>query len=211
LLASELNAIVDEIRRNAVVSVEPPLRLIDRRWGKHIAFETVKADTQEAGLEVGMFLVMEGDENYAPITTLTPTDFNFLRCFALDENGQLPAGPTVIKVAKPYDLQGQSWQGNTVRIPDLGGNQRRLTYQLGDSKHGHRRTVTDADNPEFQETQVIVPFYHQGARLLAVKLPIEMTRAPWSEDIRKAIQWDVEWLDLNIDGRQWAAEREPLL
>lgn len=95
-------------------------------------------------------------------------------------------GNTIIKIAKPYTLRKTPFHNR--------GTFAGISYNY--TSNIQRIATRTSQSPTTTETQVIVPGYRIFAVIYAAKGIVDFAG--------EGVPSGVEWLDLNVDGRQWA-------
>ena len=100
-------------------------------------------------------------------------------------------GTEIVQIAKPYTLR---------RTPFNDADWNGITYVF--TGNIARRATKALPVPAITEVQVIVPAYQAQQTIYAARLIIGGTGVSYHDDA--GVVHNTEWLDLNVDGRQWA-------
>ena len=118
-------------------------------------------------------------------------------------------GGAEVKIAKPYKLRWKPFD----RRPPV--NLITYTYSTRADGTAFGMPVRVALGPQTQgfpqETQIVIPRYDVGRDLIfAVKTDVRLGIAVDDDPEVTSPPSDVDWLDINADGRAWAAEAVPV-
>lgn len=183
ITAAHLNETVDAVRAVYGVVQEP---------------RQVMPDSATAAVfELAQFKVRATIVN-GQATTTADVRVDYLACERLQGSPQNEGDDDFVRVALPYLLRRTPFDTGDDAPVAYGADRASISY---DYSSNTARTATDDD--DHSEDQVIVPSYVVGDVIYAVRGVGGGTGVLYTNTDGDRI--DVEWLDLNVDGRAWGA------
>jgi len=197
----ELVDAINALRNQKVVNGQIGQHLIGDRHSMLVAPGGVRSG---AGALVRMFQINEDlpDDDLASIAA----DWIVCRSLSIAEDGTRTVGTTDVYIAKPFKLRNQ------IVTETIAGEQ--INYEY--TTPTERIASLDSD-PDTTETQVVVPYYlpqvrNEAAEILYAGDVIYASQVAGGTGVWREFEEDpseqLQWLDLNVDGRAWAKKTE---
>ena len=128
------------------------------------------------------------------LSVFTPTKSDYF--FAQEVvGGQTTA--TQVKIAKPWFLRGKAtWDGKT---------RNGVTYSSFSTDNQHRVASRNIGQSTKTQKQIILPLYYRQDYILAAPMKVQKVNYE-AGDPSGTGPIEIDWIDINVDGRMWALD-----